>query len=393
MRIRGAVSALACAALMVPAVLAPSAGAADLRFRGLIDVVAAERGDAFDHNLLTRLDSNFDAYSVRAFAEAKANDQIGIFTQFILRDATTPYVNGAYVMFTPSQFHDFHVLAGKIPWLIGTYAPRTYSIENPVIGTPLMYQYHSTLLFYEVIPSADALLSTKGQGQYGVNYYGYPEGVGMPLVDDCYWDVGVTATGSLNSVELALGVTAGTPGWGSTSQDENTGKSLLGRVGFLPLPGLRLGVSGAYGPYLVEELNPLMPPGSNVNDYNQKIAMADLEFLAGHFEMRAEGAFNVWETPTVGDLEVTSAYAEAKYSFPIGAYVAGRYDALRFGEIADSGGVKQTWDADVTRIEGGVGYRFDRNVVVKLIHQHTTVELPGGDKKMPMTAAQLSVGF
>jgi hypothetical protein len=393
MKTRGAILGLTCIFALLEFADAVPARAADLRFRGLIDVVGAERGTGFDHNLLTRNDSNFDAYSLRAFAEATANDQISIFTQFILRDATTPYVNGAYVMYTPSQFHDFHVLAGKIPWLIGTYAPRTYSIENPVIGSPLMYQYHSTVLWYEVIPSADALLSTKGQGQYGVNYFGYPQGMGMPLVDDCYWDVGITATGSINALEMAIGVNAGTPGWGSTSQDENTGKSLLGRVGFVPLPGLRFGVSGAYGPYLIEPLNPQMPAGKNVNDYNQQLAMADLELTAGHFEIRAEGAYNVWETPTVGDLKVTSAYAEAKYSFPIGAYVAGRFDALRFGEIADSGGIKHTWDADVTRIEGGVGYRFDRNVVVKVIHQHTTVELTGGDKKMPLTAASLSVAF
>ena len=182
----------ALAALTAPA----SAPASEIKVRGLLDVVAAPRGAAFEGNILTRDDCPFDAYGARVFGDAQVDPRLQVSLQVMLRDASSIYVDGAYAIFTPSRTRDLHVQAGKIPWPIGTYAPRTYSNHNPLIGTPLMYQYHSTLLWYELVPSADALIATSGSGQYGVNYYGYAEGRGMALIDDSYWDVGVTVIGS-----------------------------------------------------------------------------------------------------------------------------------------------------------------------------------------------------
>jgi hypothetical protein len=229
-----------------------------------------------------------------------------------------------------------------------------------------------------------------------VNYYGYAEGRGMPIVDDSYWDVGVAVTGSERPLEYAVGVMAGTPGWGSTIEDDNSGKTVLGRVGLAPFPALRFGVSGAYGPYLMEYLNESMPPGKSVNDYNQRLGMADLEVLYGNFELRAEGALNTWQTPTVGDLDVRGGYAELKYTLGSGVFVAGRWDALRFGEIADSNGVTSPWDSDVTRWEAGLGYRFSRDVVAKAVHQHTELENERAverRREFKLFAAQLSLSF
>ena len=56
----------------------------------------------------------------------------------------------------------------------------------------------------------------------------------------------------------------------------------------------------------------------------QELAMADVELVTGHIEARAEGAHNVWQTPTVGDLHVATGYVEMKYSLPFGAFAAGR---------------------------------------------------------------------
>lgn len=259
-----------------------------------------------------------------------------------------------------------------------------------------MYQYHTTLLWYDLVPSADALLATSGSGQYGAGYQGYAEARGMPLVDDSYWDVAVTLTGSQRPLEYALGVFAGTPGWGSTSQDENSGKSVLGRIGLAPLPAMRFGVSGAYGPYLDESVNAELPEGSDSNDYHQQLAMADVELLAGHVEVRAEGARNRWETPTVGDLDVTSGYLEGKYSLSFGGFLAGRFDAMRFGDIADSTGAEYPWDANVTRFEVGGGYRFSRGAQAKVVYQRTNVDVENpapAYRRLSLVAAQLSIAF
>ena len=377
--------------------LASTAGAAtDFKIGGLLDVVASERGAAFDFNLLTRGDSSFDPFSLRVFGEARVNDRLQILSQVVLRDASGLYIDGAYLVYTPNMNYDFNFTAGKIPWPIGTWAPRTYSDRNPLVGTPLMYQYHTTVLWWEIPPSADALLATAGSGQTNVDYYGYPMGRGAAIVDDSYWDVGATITGSRRPLEYSIGVVAGTPGWGSTSQDENSGKSWLGRIGLAPHPSLRFGVSGSTGPYLIQSLNPNLPAGKHVNDYHQELMMADFELQTGHVELRAEGARNIWESPTVGDLEATSGYAELKVSHASGVFAAGRADMIQFGDIQDSGGVNRSWDSDVERFEVGAGYRFDRSVIGKIVYQYTRVAAGGprpDDLRLSLVAAQLSVRF
>ncbi len=384
------------AILLAMAALAPAAHAADFRWRGMLDVVLSEHTNAFHTNTLTRGDNPYDPYRLRMFGESKVNDQLQVLSQFVYDDASGLYVDGAYAIFTPWASRDLHVMAGKLPWAVGTWGPRTYSNRNPLIGAPLMYQHHTTLLWYDLPPSADALLATAGSGARGVDYYGFPMGTGMPLVDDSYWDVGLTIAGSLRPVEFAVGGVAGAPGWGSTSRDDNSGKSFLGRLGFAPNPSLRLGVSGSYGPYLLDALNPALPAGTDVNDYHQKLLMADLEVMVGHAELRAEAVNNFFESPTLGELSTRGGYAELKYLLGSGLFLAGRWDVQRYGKIVNSAGEAKPWDWNVTRGEGGVGFRISRDATAKVAYQHTRFEtgVPGFNwRNESILAAQLSIGF
>ena len=84
-----------------------------------------------------------------------------------------------------------------------------------------------------------------------------------------------------------------------------------------------------------------------MNDYHQKIGMADLEWSFGRVETHAEAARSIWETPTVGKLAVDSGYLELRYAMGFGLYLAGRFDAMRFGDVAGSDGVTRRWDSDL----------------------------------------------
>jgi hypothetical protein len=391
---RVGLAAVLSAALLATAVA--GAEAADIQWRGLLDLVASEHTDAYALNTLTHKDNPWDAYRLRVYAESQVDDHLQVLGQIVYNDGSGVYVDGAYVILTPWAERDLRVMGGKLPWVIGTFAPRTYSNKNPLIGTPLLYQYHTSLLWHDIPPNADALLAAAGTGQTGVRYSGFSEGPGMPIVDDGYWDVGIILTGSQRPIEYSAGVTAGTPGWGSTAGDDNSGKTMLGRLGFTPTPALRLGISGAYGPYLLDALDPKLPPGHDVNDYHQQLLMADLQVLVGHAELYAEGARNRWETPTVGDLDVDAGYVELKYAWSSGLYLAGRWDTEQFGKIRDSGGVEHPWDWNVTRLEAGLGYRVTRDATAKLAYQRTQLET--GDpadryQDQSLFGAQLSVGF
>jgi hypothetical protein len=319
--------------------------------------------------------------------QSTVDEHVSVLGQFVFDDAVNPYVDGIYAEITPWPSHDLHVLAGKIPWAIGTWGPRTYSDRNPLIAPPLLYQHPSTLAWFDFPTSLGGLLARGGAG-HSVG--------GMPIVDDSYWDVGVTLTGSERPLEYALGVSAGTPGWGSTSKDDNSGKSVLGRIGVAPLPSLRLGVSGAFGPYLAASVDPRLPPGHNVNDYRQELAMADLEFQIARIELRAEGARNVWQTPATGDLGVRAGYAELKYLLPAGWYVAGRWDVERFDRVDAGSGATQPWDWNVTRIDTGIGYRVTRGTIAKIVYQRSDFDpgAPGASHHVrSLWAGQISLGF
>jgi hypothetical protein len=384
---------VACAVASALASAPAAADIKDIQLRGLLDVVGAPNNTAVGLNQMNYGSTNFDAYTLRLFAEGKPADHLELYSEIWANDVGL-WVYGAYGLYTPKLDKDLHLQAGKIPWPIGTWAPRTYSNKNPLVGVPLIYQYHTSLLPDEITNNPDALLSQAGQG----NFEGGPFGdKGMPIVYDRWWDVGLVALGSIRPVEFSLGVTNGTPGSSQAGRDNNLGKSFMGRFGLAPTPGLRFGVSGSIGPYLPTSPggDPL-PAGAKATDFDQRLLMADIEYLVGHAELRAEGTVNTWETPFLGDLTVHGYYVEGKYSFPVGLYLAARWDQLLFSDIQGSTGPPRPWDDNVSRFEGGAGYRVLHPLTAKLVYQMDKLDpqVPAGQSRSyDLMAAALSFSF
>ncbi|HYR69624.1 MAG TPA: hypothetical protein VER77_07045, partial [Candidatus Dormibacteraeota bacterium] len=296
------------------------ASASDVRVRGILDLVFDDKGEGAEVNYLWG-DNALDSYRLRLFVESAVSDRLDVFTEALYNENVGVVPFGAYVLFHPSPGRDMHVMAGLIPWPIGTWAPRANSNKNPLIGFPLQYQYHTTLSPFQLVPSRDALIADAGDGEEGASYAFGSQG--MPIVYDQWWDFGAVFLGSARPVEYSVGFVNGAPSWPSPGRDSTPGKSFLGRVGLAPTPGIRFGVSGSYGPYLIEDaVKSSLPPGKDAADFNQVLGMADFEWSAGHAELRAEGYANRWQTPTVGDLLVRGGYGELKYTLPAGFYVA-----------------------------------------------------------------------
>ena len=372
----------------------PTPASADVRIRGILDLVVDDKGEGAEVNYLWH-DSALDSYRLRLFVESAVSDRLDVFTEALYNEDIGVLPFGAYALFHPSPGKDMHVMAGLIPWPIGTFAPRANSDKNPLVGFPLQYQYHTTLSSFALVPSTDALLADAGDGEEGVTYAFGSQG--MPIIYDQWWDFGAVFLGSARPFEYSAGFVNGSPSWPSPGRDSSPGKSVLGRVGFAPMPGLRIGASGSYGPYLVEDaVKGSLPPGKDAGDFNQVLGMGDFEWSAGHAELRAEGYMNTWETPTVGDLRVHGGYGELKYTLPAGFYVAGRYDIMRFSDVKDSTGTDRSWDADVDRLEVGAGYRLMKGVTAKAIYQRNKIQPsdPTADAEiLELYAGQLSVSF
>ena len=74
-----------------------------------------------------------------------------------------------------------------------------------------------------------------------------------------------------------------------------------------------------------------------------------------------------------------------------GITLGARFDHLGFGEI-DSEYGRQTWDAPVTRVEGGVAWAATRNLIVRASVQRNT-RTRGDVRSQTLPALQATLWF
>ncbi|MEO5989300.1 MAG: hypothetical protein ABIU54_11900 [Candidatus Eisenbacteria bacterium] len=346
-----------------------------LQARGLLDLCFATGQQVHGRNLTTFGDSNFEPYCLRLFLDASVADGLDVYVQTLLAEGYGGVrADGAYAMWSPWKSRDLHLEAGKIPWPIGTWAARKYSDKNPLVGEPLMYQHHASLPWNLVPADVNELVSFAGMGQASIEGGDW---VGMPVVDDRWWDAGIVALGSARRFEFAAGVTQGAPGWPEPGTEDTPGQSVLGRVGIVPTPAVRLGLSGSYGPWLPEFFEYALRPGSRLADFHEMLAMADVELQRGRVELRGEAFTKSWDTITTGTLRLHGGYLETRIGVGALTWIAGRAEMMRFSEVTPTTGPSRPWDDPLDRYEIGAGVRATREVHLKLSAQRDVMRPPG----------------
>jgi hypothetical protein len=260
-----------------------------------------------------------------------------------------------------------------------------------------MYQYHTNVRNDQVPTRGDDIVANQGMG-YQTNYMapgltgvGFDFGWSLPLMYENCWDFGAVILGTASPVEFALGVTNGTAG-APLMSDYNDGKQVLARVGFVPAPWVRAGISGSRGPYLMEALDGDLPPGKDSGDYMQQVAAADLELSYGHGVLLGEYLLNRFESPFIGNLDLRAWYVEGKWTVIPGWYVAGRFDRMIFDDVALSSGGVAAWDADLWKREIGIGFKPSGRLLAKVVHQESRIHVSPPIVRA-FAAAQLSVVF
>jgi len=357
----------------------------------LVDLVGRNTSAKNISNFTFFGQSNFDALRVRLFLEKKASERVELFTQFLSNNANSPRVYGAYVRLKSGSPWG-NLEAGLIRQPFGTWGPRTYSDKNPLVGIPLGYSYHTALIVYlnTLQKSTAELLAYRGRGGNPTPTFGVSSG--LPLVYDNCWNTGILLFGGNNNWEYTTGVLSGSLS-NPTIELKRSRPQIAGRIGFSPSLELAFGSSFAYGPYLTKANEKDLPVGATANDYNQTIVGLDLNFERGKFIGHAEGMFNRWIHPYVSEpLKVYTAYVEGTYKFATQFFASARYDRMEFSKITDPSGGRSVWDYSLYRMETGLGYRFDRNVTIKLVGQLT--RFPGQPQfNDDIVATQISTSF
>jgi hypothetical protein len=285
-------------------------------------------------------------------------------------DIVRPYA--AYVRLRPWLSHNFDIQVGQIPPSFGAYGRRAYQGDNALVGYPLAYQYLTSLRPDAAPATVADVLVMRARGWRTQYPIGSPEpGPGVPLVSAFRWDTGVQAHWSRDTIDLTGSVTIGTLA-DPRASDNNGGKQVSGRVAIRPATGLSIGGSAARGRFYSSEVTDAL---AHVSGSHAQTALgADAEYSIGHWLVRSELVWSRWNVPFAWpaesmDLDALGGWVEARYRLTPRVVLAARADRLSFSKMDVIGELRPTWDANVWRVEGDVGYYIQRNLVARLVVQ------------------------
>jgi hypothetical protein len=320
----------------------------------------------YEHNVL-RL------FRVGLSASWRPLDRIAVVGEVRSEDlaAVRPYA--AYIRIRPWVNHAFDIQAGRIPPSFGAFGRRGYGGDNPLIGYPLAYQYLTSLRPDAAPATVGDLLIMRARGWRTTYPIGSGEpGPGVPLISAFRWDTGIQAHWENRVVDVTGSVTTGTLADPRVS-DNNGGKQVSGRLAYHPGAGLIVGGSAARGEFFDRYVTQTLAASGGSHD--QTSLGADAEYSRGYWLLRSELVWSRFNVPfalpaTNINADALGLWVEGRYRLTPRIVVSGRADRLSFSRLDAGPNLTPTWDANVTRVEGDVGFYIQRNLMVRLAVQY-----------------------
>ena len=324
---------------------------------------------SYEHNALRLLRLGLSA-AVRPDAP------VSLLAEVRSENADEPRFYALLVRFRPTRRWPIDLQAGLVPPVFGAYPGQRYARSGPFLATPIAYQYLTTLRADSAPGNATDLLRVRGSGWLLRHPLGSSTlAAGLPLIDAQQNDAGLEARYRGDAVEAAIAWTHGSlcrPRAGL--RDDNDGAQISSRVAWRPHPGLVIGASQARGEWLERNVQRLLRP-YGTGPGRQTVWGADAEASAGYWLARAEVVWSGWSGLPVGPGEaerVVRARAltlETRFRIRAGVTAGLRGEHLGFDRVQATEGALTSWDAPVTRLEGGVSYSPVRHLLVKAGYQ------------------------
>lgn len=361
---------------------------AQVEITGSVDVSVKAGGKAsghftngIDHDF-THLHSRLQEFNMNMFAPV--SNQFYIEARLRVKNNLSgkidpPKLELASINYSP-EGKNYFLSAGKIIMPFGFYPTRQLQIDRTFIDYPITYSYSiyisRTKGWYD-IPREDYGDSDVANIDYGMQsifYGGYTTGLLYGWQNDA------------TTIKAAL---TNEPATGYDASNIAT-MAGIARITHAFNMYLTIGLSGSYGSFMHEDPeNSALMDEVDFTQFTQTAIGADFQIGYTFFEIIGEATFSRWHVPyyeddagflfknpdqlAVFDLNNISGNLDIKYEPPFftGGYVALRAEHINFNEVLVPGRYyanTDDWDHDITKITALVGYKLDRNVLLKLAY-------------------------
>ena len=368
-----------------------SESVAQIEFGGTIDVQALTAGK--DANFVdTGVPEDFRHFhfgvaQLNLLGFAPINDKFFVETRLGFTSYGTGKIEDFKLILgslTYQHSETFSLTAGRFITPFGFYGDRQLVIDRTFVDLPLNYTYFTNISSELGLigrkfrynnsygDSLDSQLSTVFYEVYntGLRFDWQPQGRNMLI------------SGALTNQAISQFDLSNNPSYGGSL-----------RIRFTPSATYEWALSAAHGTYFNEsELNASIQGDVNFQELTQTSLSLYNRLQFTYFEIVGEAMFTNWKSPVfqdtlylpsatpfirdgsgkpvVTDVQNIGANVDLKYEPPsmTGTYFAIRAEYLSFFEIDNPvNGDPYQWDLDLMRYNFGIGHKFSRNVVAKLV--------------------------
>jgi hypothetical protein len=249
---------------------------------------------------------------------------------------------------------------GKFVTAFGGWVNRHRSGDNPLVSAPVPYEDMTTITDQAVPVAVGGFVNRRNLPEIKSGW--------LPVVWGPSYATGVSVSGGLGDFDVVVevknaSISSRPETWDAVEEGFTTDPTYTGRIAWHPMPEWTLGLSHSRGPYLQDTTRRLLPADKRVNDYEQTTTGLELTFERRRLQLWAEIMHSTFEVPRVGDAELLTGFVEVRYKFAPRWWLAGRWNRSIFDEVRNS---TRSWDRHLTRIDVGVGFRQDANLLFKL---------------------------
>ena len=300
------------------------------------------------------------------------------------------------VRFTPGRDRRFSVQAGKFATIVGNWAARHDSWNNPFIMAPLPYEHLTGIWDTEALRSSTVLLQwAHVRPGLPASITAIEKSLRVPIIWGPAYANGVALSGGVGrfhyAAEAKLGALSSRPEAWLHGREQRHHPTISARLGYRPSPMWSLGVSASRGSYLREQAGRTLPPGQSRDDFRQMVLAHDIGYAWHHLQVWAEIYASRFEIPSVADADTLAYYVEAKYKFTPRFSGALRWNQQLFNRIPERG-VDAKWGHEVWRVDLAPSFRFTPHTQLKF--QYSLQHGDSGTRDFTRTLAlQFTVRF